>query len=132
MENNRGAFGSGIRMRVDCGGASPEQCKVSPACSWHTRELMGRELDKVIHERDAYKKAKEENDERFMNERDEAREMRDNYKADMVKAQDLLWALAAAVWQTPEDDVASLTGDQCKRRMMRVAELLRAYGPEKE
>lgn len=105
--NSRGEFGSAIRQRVDCGEASPERCKVSPACSWHTRELMGRELDLV-------------------------REIRDDYKADMVKAQDLLWQLAAVVWKTPESDIERLTDSQCKGRMVEIARLLRAYGPERE
>lgn len=37
-------------------------------------ERLREELARVIRERDAYRRAKQENDERFMIERDEARE----------------------------------------------------------
>lgn len=37
-------------------------------------ERLREELARVIRERDAYRRAKQENDERFMRERDEARE----------------------------------------------------------
>lgn len=44
-----------------------------------------KELDEVTRERDAYKKAKQENDDRFCGERDEARQEVESLKAELVR-----------------------------------------------
>ena len=59
----------------------------SPECSEWARVLEAtiKERDALRRERDAYRKAKQENDERFMIERDEARAERDRYHVALTK-----------------------------------------------
>lgn len=78
-------------------------------------EQVEAKLAEMTKERDAYKKAKEENDERFTRERDEARQDAARFKADYENACKLVADMhAAAVGEVrgpslgPVEDVAAL------------------------
>lgn len=78
------------RMRSE---ALSEAPRVAEGEAMTENERLREELAKMTRERDAYRRAKQENDERFMIERDEAREE----ARSLARENDLLRAELAAL-----------------------------------
>lgn len=94
-------------MSDTCGvcGRAVTVCIAHPA--WHYRKVACYRigLEKMTKERDAYKKAKDENDDRFMRERDEAREALVALTTDCRRLMTVLFEIASPDYGSSEEHI---------------------------
>ena len=93
-------------LRAPGEGAHPRNEGPGGCVPWEEAEKMRASLATARRERDAYRKAKEENDERFMTERDDARRERDEAVA--IVRDWLVWRSVHHVSDVHFPDLASV------------------------